>query len=134
MFAGLVEHSSARDDGPYANSPLKPWFDGLRSHLGRCCWATDRFAIADSDPSDAGAISHRLLYRRIGDRRLPGEDKILADLRALTLDRIVRWRPIKNAIKLGGLKLAGAILELALEWQTLWKKKARARDRSAIPM
>jgi hypothetical protein len=47
----------------------------------------------------------------------------LAGLRAPTLDRIVRWRPIKNAIKLGGLKLAGAILELALEWQTLWKKR-----------
>jgi hypothetical protein len=43
--------------------------------------------------------------------------------RAPTLDRIVRWRPLKNAIKLGGLKLAGAILELALEWQTHWKKR-----------
>ena len=29
--------ASGRDDGRYADSPLKPWFDGLRSHLGPCC-------------------------------------------------------------------------------------------------
>jgi hypothetical protein len=51
--------------------------------------------------------------------------KLFAGLRAPTLDRIVRWRLLKNAIKLGGLKLAGAILELALEWQALWKNGPR---------
>ena len=28
---------SARDDGRYANSPLKPWFDQLASKKGQCC-------------------------------------------------------------------------------------------------
>jgi hypothetical protein len=27
----------ARDDGRYANSPLKPWLDSLQSEFGKCC-------------------------------------------------------------------------------------------------
>jgi len=42
--AGLV---LARDDGRYANSPLKPWFDGLRSNKGLCCSDADGFALSD---------------------------------------------------------------------------------------
>ncbi|MVT74176.1 hypothetical protein GPL20_14175 [Bradyrhizobium cajani] len=38
-----------RDDGRYADSPLKPWFDSLRSHLGPCCSDADGFAVADPD-------------------------------------------------------------------------------------
>jgi len=38
-----------RDDGRYANSPLKPWFDSLRSHLGPCCSDADGFAVSDPD-------------------------------------------------------------------------------------
>ena len=38
-----------RDDGRYANSPLKPWFDNLRSHIGLCCSDADGFAVADPD-------------------------------------------------------------------------------------
>ena len=38
-----------RDDGRYANSPLKPWFDSLRSRLGPCCSDADGFAVADPD-------------------------------------------------------------------------------------
>ena len=44
--AGLV---LARDDGRYANSPLKPWFDGLRSQKGLCCSDADGFAVSDPD-------------------------------------------------------------------------------------
>jgi hypothetical protein len=31
----------ARDDGRYANNPLKPWFDSLRSAKGFCCSDAD---------------------------------------------------------------------------------------------
>ena len=44
--AGLV---SARDDGRYANSPLKPWFDSLRSNRGLCCSDADGMAVSDPD-------------------------------------------------------------------------------------
>jgi hypothetical protein len=39
----------ARDDGRYANSPLKPWFDGLKSGKGLCCSSADGVIIADPD-------------------------------------------------------------------------------------
>ncbi len=39
----------ARDDGRYANSPLKPWFDSLRSAKGPCCSVADGVAVADPD-------------------------------------------------------------------------------------
>ena len=40
---------TARDDGRYANSPLKPWFDNLKSSKGLCCSVTDGYAVADPD-------------------------------------------------------------------------------------
>jgi hypothetical protein len=40
----------ARDDGRYANSPLKSWFDSLRSKSGgACCSNADGIAISDVD-------------------------------------------------------------------------------------
>jgi hypothetical protein len=49
-FAAIVVGSSAaRDDGRYAGSPLKPWFDTLKSGKGLCCSFADGFAIADPD-------------------------------------------------------------------------------------
>jgi hypothetical protein len=44
-----TELVSARDDGRYANSPLKPWFDRLRSGRGLCCSDADGFAVLDPD-------------------------------------------------------------------------------------
>src|SRR4051794_3065321 len=32
-------------DGRYSESPLKPWFDKLRSALGPCCSDADGYAI-----------------------------------------------------------------------------------------
>ena len=32
---------NARDDGRFANSPLKPWFDRLASGKGLCCSFAD---------------------------------------------------------------------------------------------
>jgi len=37
----LTSHALARDDGRYANNPLKPWFDSLRSLKGFCCSEAD---------------------------------------------------------------------------------------------
>jgi hypothetical protein len=47
--AVLVGVAMARDDGRYANSPLKSWFDSLRSGKGPCCSDADGSAVADVD-------------------------------------------------------------------------------------
>jgi hypothetical protein len=47
--AVLVGVATARDDGRYANSPLKSWFDSLRSGKGPCCSDADGSAVADVD-------------------------------------------------------------------------------------
>jgi hypothetical protein len=40
----------AHDDGRYANSPLKPWFDGLSSKGGgACCSNADGKVLTDVD-------------------------------------------------------------------------------------
>jgi hypothetical protein len=39
----------ARDDGRFADSPLKLWFDQLSSGKGLCCSFADGQAIADID-------------------------------------------------------------------------------------
>jgi len=38
-----------RDDGRYANSPLKSWFDRLASGNGLCCSFADGFRVDDVD-------------------------------------------------------------------------------------
>jgi hypothetical protein len=40
---------AARDDGRFANSPLKPWFDRLASGKGLCCSFADGFSVQDVD-------------------------------------------------------------------------------------
>jgi hypothetical protein len=54
-------------DGRYANSPLKPWFEQLRSGKGLCCSYVDGHVVEDADwesrdghyrvrvPKDAGS-------------------------------------------------------------------------------
>ena len=46
IFAG---QATARDDGRYAGSPLKGWFDTLKSSKGLCCSDADGFAVSDPD-------------------------------------------------------------------------------------
>lgn len=46
--------AAARDDGRYAHSPLKPWFDQLRSAKGLCCSDADGFAVSDPDWESRG--------------------------------------------------------------------------------
>ena len=42
-------HSSARDNGQFANSPLKQWFDKLASGKGLCCSFADGVSVKDVD-------------------------------------------------------------------------------------
>jgi hypothetical protein len=39
----------ARDDGRFANSPLKEWFDRLASRNGLCCAFADGVSVQDVD-------------------------------------------------------------------------------------
>jgi len=48
-MALLATSALARDDGRYANSPLKPWFESLHSQYGQCCSDADGTAVADVD-------------------------------------------------------------------------------------
>jgi hypothetical protein len=41
--------SARNDDGRYADSELKKWFDGLASEKGLCCSFADGRSIADVD-------------------------------------------------------------------------------------
>ena len=45
----VPHHSYARDDGRFANSPLKPWFDRLASGKGLCCSFADGVSVQDVD-------------------------------------------------------------------------------------
>lgn len=50
VMALFAYRAYARDaDGRYANSPLKSWFDGLRSGRGPCCSDADGTALSDVD-------------------------------------------------------------------------------------
>jgi hypothetical protein len=41
IFYHAVTQVHARDDGRYAQSPLKGWFDSLKSQKGFCCSVAD---------------------------------------------------------------------------------------------
>ena len=50
LSATAAEVGHARDpDGRYAHSPLKEWFDSLRSGKGPCCSDADGSAVSDVD-------------------------------------------------------------------------------------
>jgi len=49
LAALTIGDAAARDDGRYANSPLKGWFDSLKSGRGPCCSDADGFAVSDPD-------------------------------------------------------------------------------------
>jgi hypothetical protein len=46
LAGGLAQ---ARDDGRYANSPLKPWFESLQSKRSPCCADADGMTLKDVD-------------------------------------------------------------------------------------
>jgi hypothetical protein len=51
LFAALLiaAPAFARDDGRYVGSPLKPWFESLKSGKGPCCSDADGTALSDTD-------------------------------------------------------------------------------------
>src|SRR5947208_16829212 len=72
VFAGTA---TARDDGRYANSPLKPWFDSLRSGKGLCCSDADGSVISDVDwESKDGHYRVRLEGQWRSEERRVGEE------------------------------------------------------------
>lgn len=61
MLAAVPKGVSARDDGRYANSPLKAWFDQLASGKGLCCSFADGVSVEDVDwDTDNGRYRVRL--------------------------------------------------------------------------
>ena len=87
----LTSPTLARDDGRYANSPLKPWFESLHSGYGQCCSDADGYVVADPDwESDHGH------YRVLIDSEwvvVPNEAVITEPNRA---GRTMVW-PVKTA-------------------------------------
>lgn len=54
LLGALFLPATARDDGRWAQSPLKGWFDQLRSAKGLCCSHADGVAVSDVDWSNDG--------------------------------------------------------------------------------
>ncbi len=50
LLIWMLQAANARDlDGRYAASPLKSWFDSLKSGKGPCCSDADGSAVSDVD-------------------------------------------------------------------------------------
>jgi len=50
LFGLMPLTTMGRDlDGRYATSPLKPWFDQLKSRTGPCCSNADGYVVDDAD-------------------------------------------------------------------------------------
>ena len=49
LAIAAVAAAPARDDGRYANSPLKSWFEQLASGKGLCCSFADGVSVQDVD-------------------------------------------------------------------------------------
>ena len=68
MLCLFAAPSSARDDGRYAGSPLKAWFDQLASGKGLCCSFADGRSVRDVDwdtatVADAQTNAPHVVYR-----------------------------------------------------------------------
>lgn len=94
VMALLATSAQARDDGRYANSPLKPWFESLHSEYGQCCSDADGYVIADVDSeSDRG-------HYRV---RIDNEWVIVPDGAVITepneIGRTMVWKHTSTAIR-----------------------------------
>ena len=59
----MVMSTSApgHDDGRYADSPLKSWFESLQSEFGQCCTNADGYIVSEPDwESDSGHYRVRI--------------------------------------------------------------------------
>ena len=81
----------ARDpDGRYANSPLKQWFDSLKSGKGPCCSDADGSAVSDVDWESKGG---RYRVRIEGEWHEVPEDAVITEPNRV--GRTMVW-PIKG--------------------------------------
>ena len=92
VAALLIGEATARDDGRYSASPLKPWFDSLRSGKGPCCSDADGVAVMDPDWESQDG------HYRV---RIEGEWIVVPDDAVITepnrAGRTMVW-PIKNSL------------------------------------
>jgi len=85
----------ARDpDGRYANSPLKQWFDSLKSGKGPCCSDADGSAVSDVDWESKGG---RYRVRIEGEWHEVPEDAVITEPNRI--GRTMVW-PIKGYLGL----------------------------------
>jgi hypothetical protein len=49
LLIAAIKPAAAHDDGKFANSPLKAWFDRLASGKGLCCSFADGVSVQDVD-------------------------------------------------------------------------------------
>jgi len=70
ISAFVPNNLPARDDGRYANSPLKQWFDRLASGKGLCCSFADGVSVEDID-SNCGRRRAYPSRRGVSKRRGP---------------------------------------------------------------
>lgn len=75
LFAAILP-AHARDNGRYADSALKSWFDSLASGNGLCCSFADGFSVSDVDWD-----THERKYRV----RLDGEWIVVPDEAVVTV-------------------------------------------------
>jgi len=102
MIAGMLlalplaaDPGQARDpDGRYANSPLKQWFDSLKSGRGPCCSDADGSAVSDVDWESKGG---HYRVRIDGDWHDVPEDAVITEPNRV--GRTMVW-PIKGYLGL----------------------------------
>ena len=86
LLCSMAAHTQAKDDGRFAGSPLKAWFDGLQSGKGLCCSFADGASIEDvdwdtvSDKTTSSNVTPRLHYRV----RLKGQWVVVPDNAVVT--------------------------------------------------
>ena len=85
---------AARDDGRYANSPLKQWFDSLKSGKGPCCSDADGSTVSDVDWESKGG---RYRVRIEGEWHEVPEDAVVTEPNRV--GRTMVW-PIKGYLGL----------------------------------
>lgn len=66
-----------KDDGRYANSPLKPWFDSLESGYGLCCSVADGRKVEDPDIDMTGSKCSEAICVRVDGEWYDVPDKAI---------------------------------------------------------
>ncbi len=74
LVLALAAH--AHDDGRYANSPLKSWFDGLASERGLCCSYADGETVKNVD-WDTGGPNNAYRVRLLGQWIVVPDDAVI---------------------------------------------------------